>query len=46
MNKCIAVFKYFVTLIFILVCAYEVSHVITKWINKESFQGKIVFEIP
>ena len=41
MNKCITVIKHFITLVFISVCGYEVSHVITKWINKESFQGEV-----
>ena len=45
MEKCITIFKHFVTLVFTAICAYEVSHVITKWIKKESFQGKTVLEI-
>ena len=43
MNKFITVIKHFITLVFIAVCGYEVSHVITKWVNKESFQGEVDF---
>ena len=42
MRKFITALKHFFTLVFILVCAWEVSHVFTKWINKESFQGTTV----
>ena len=46
MKTCIAIFKHIVTLVFVAVCAYEVSHVITKWMDEDYFQGKIVLEIP
>ena len=45
MKKCITIIKHVITLAFIALCAYEVSHVLTKWINKESFQGKALLLI-
>ena len=41
MKNFITALKHLFTLLFILVCCWEVSHVFTKWINKESFQGKV-----